>query len=248
MTTYPGKLIAAVVFTLILGAAFPAAAESAGPPRDKPQSEKAAGAALEQWWADLGSSEESKSARALLALARTPSQTVAFLRQRVRAVKADPRRVAKLLEDLDSDSFEKRQTAQQELEYLDKYIKADLEKALEGKVSLEVKLRVRRMLKQIGEDNPKPAAPPVLRGGNISIRNVNGNIEITINGKRLDLTPRIIEKPGPRLSWLRAVRAAAVLEHIGTPEARKVLEMLADGEKDALPSRAAAEALQRLKK
>src|SRR5262249_29151154 len=140
---------------------------SASPQRENQPNDKAASATLEQLWTDLGSSDEGRSARALLALARTPKQTVAFLRQWARPVKVEPKRVAKLLEDLDSDSFEKRELAQRELEYLDKYIKADLEKAVEGKASPEVKQRVRRMLKQIGEDNPKPAAPPVLRGNNI---------------------------------------------------------------------------------
>jgi HEAT repeat protein len=46
----------------------------------------------------------------------------------------------------------------------------------------------------------------------------------------------------------RAVRAVEVLEMIGTPEARRVLEPLAAGDPDAVLTRAAKAALERLKK
>ncbi len=241
MTMYRFAMMALVLSGAILCAA---SADAPGKKSDKPAST----ARLEQLWSDLASSDESKSSRALLALAANPKESVPLLRERLRPVRVQAKRVAKLLEQLDSDSFEEREAAYQELEYLGKYVKADLEKAANGKPSPEVKKRVERLLKQIEEENPKPAAPPVMRGGAFSIRNINGQVEIMINGKKLDLTPRIVVKRGPLPSWQRAVRAAAVLEHIGTPEARKVLESLAAGEEDALPTKAAAEALKRLKK
>jgi hypothetical protein len=215
---------------------------------DSPGKDKKPDQRLEQLWADLASSDEGKSARALLALAANPRQSVPLLRERLRPVKVDARRVARLLEQLDSDSFQERESAHQELEYLGKYVKADLEKAVAGKASPEVKKRAQRLLKTIEEEDPRPPAAPALRGGAVSITNANGKLEITINGKKLDLTPRVIVKRGPLPSWQRAVRAVAVLEHIGTPEARQVLERLAGGESDAPPTRAAAEALKRLKK
>jgi RNA polymerase sigma factor (sigma-70 family) len=52
--------------------------------------------------------------------------------------------------------------------------------------------------------------------------------------------------PGPSGAWLRAVRAIALLESIGTPEARAILETLAAGEAEALPTQEARAALQRL--
>ncbi len=203
-------------------------------------------ARLEEMWADLASDDASKSARAVLGLAARPKESVPFLRERLRPVKADPKRVAGLLAQLDSDEFGKRQSATRELEYLGKYAKSLLEKALKDSPSVEVKQRVQRLLKQIEDDSAKPAGPAPIRGGSVSVSNVNGMIEIKINGKKLDLTPRIIEKRGPLPAWSRAARAAAVLEHIGTAEAIKVLEALAGGEKDALPTRAASEALKRL--
>jgi hypothetical protein len=53
---------------------------------------------------------------------------------------------------------------------------------------------------------------------------------------------------GPSPQWVRAKRAVAVLEHIGTAEAREVLKGLADGEPEALPTKEARAALERLGK
>jgi hypothetical protein len=48
-------------------------------------------------------------------------------------------------------------------------------------------------------------------------------------------------------AWLRAVRAIAVLEHIGRPEAREVIEAVSRGAPSALPTQKAKAALERLK-
>jgi WD40 repeat protein len=69
----------------------------------------------------------------------------------------------------------------------------------------------------------------------------------------LDATRRIKElleclQPGkaPAPGWMRAWRAMEVLEAIGTPEARKVLEAMAEGAKPADLTRAAKASLERL--
>jgi hypothetical protein len=222
----------------------------AGLAKAEEKTNKPAADPLAAWWEDLAGDDEGKIARATLALAAAPKKSLPLFRDKLRPVKVEPKRVSALLVKLDDDNFAEREAAFKELQYLGKYIKSDLEKALKGKPSPEVKKRVERLLEPINADSPAAEKPakPVMRGNNVQVRNVNGNVQVWINGKQLDLTPRLIEKRGPSPLWLRAVRAAAILEHIGTPEARKVLETLAGGESDALPTKAAAEALERMKK
>jgi len=47
---------------------------------------------------------------------------------------------------------------------------------------------------------------------------------------------------------VRVERAVKVLERIGTPEAMQILQTLSQGEADALPTRAAKEALEGVNK
>jgi hypothetical protein len=50
------------------------------------------------------------------------------------------------------------------------------------------------------------------------------------------------------MTWVRAVRSIALLESMGTPEAKQLLESSASGEPDALPTEQARAALDRLNK
>jgi hypothetical protein len=208
---------------------------------------RAAGPAsrLETLWTDLASPDEAKATRAALALG-ADKEAVAFLKDHLKPVKADAKRVAQLIEQLDSDDFTRREEAAADLDYFGKFIKTDLEKAVAGSKSAEVKKRAQGLLDRIAVETAGPAAPPALTGRSVSVSNINGKVSIMIDGKPLNLTPPA--PPAPRMTWVRAARAAAVLEFAGTPEARKVLEGMAAGEAEAPPTKAAKEALDRLKK
>jgi hypothetical protein len=56
---------------------------------------------------------------------------------------------------------------------------------------------------------------------------------------------RLIKETPPRV-WVRSVRAILVLEGIGTAEARQLLDVMSRGEPDALPTKEAKAALQRM--
>jgi hypothetical protein len=100
------------------------------------------------------------------------------------------------------------------------------------------------------ETKPAPPVPVMPKGRNVSVTNINGEIRILIDGQPLNLTPLPPPPPppGPPAQWIRAVRAVTLLEHLATPEAHAMIEAIANGEADALPTIAAKEALGRLKK
>jgi hypothetical protein len=205
-------------------------------------------ARLERLWADLASHDEARAARATLGLAANPKESLPFLAERLRPVKVDAAAIAKLVKQLDSDDFDTREAAGRELEYLGKFAKAALEKHLTDDSSTEAKRAIRVLIDKMPGDEKAPPPPPKIKGRSVSIRSGNGDIDIIIDGKPLDLgayVPKL--PPPPPTGWARAARAAAVLEHLGSPEARRLLERLADGEADAPPTRAAKEALERLK-
>ena len=198
-------------------------------------------------WDQLATGDEGKATRAILALATKPKEAVEFFGKTMKAVKVDKAKVAKWLEQLGDDSFTRREEAMRELGLIAEFIKADLEKATETK-DPEVKKRVASLLAKIPADARKAAKAPGIVGRSVSVQNVNGQITIMIDGKVLDLTPPPPMLPKPNLALLQATRGIALLEHLATPEARKILRRLAEGEPEARQTKEAKAALERLDK
>src|SRR4051812_14700045 len=123
---------------------------------------------IETRWAELASPDEGKAVRALLALSATPKETMAFLKEQLKPVKADAKRVEQLLKQLDNGNFAIRNQAMMELEYFGKYIKSDLEATLNNKPAAETKTRIQQLIEKMPKD-PKAVAPmamPKIRPGN----------------------------------------------------------------------------------
>jgi len=207
-------------------------------------------------WKDLLNADEVKATKAVLEFAKQPKEAVEFLGKNLSPLKADAKRVERLVEQLGERDFATREAAQQELEYLGKFAKQDLEKAKKETESSEAKDRIAKLLgrieseekeEKVQKDEPPPVNPNG-GGGSVSIRTVNGVTQVLINGKLIDTNPKVIEKLGPSATWVRAGRAIGILESLGTPEAQKVLEAISLGEDNATPTKQAQDALARLKR
>jgi hypothetical protein len=98
------------------------------------------------WWTGLGG--EAKDAYKIIEqMLDVPEDAVALLKERVRPVEAgDPQVVARLIAQLDSKSFKERVEAENALEKLGEGAAHLLRKALDDKVSLELRRRLEALL------------------------------------------------------------------------------------------------------
>jgi hypothetical protein len=98
-------------------------------------------------WADLGAKDPVKAQRAIEALAAGPSDTVPFLRQRLKPVSGPcPRCLARLIVELDSDEFGVREKSSAELARVSEAVEPELRKVLTGRTSAEVRRRIETLL------------------------------------------------------------------------------------------------------
>jgi RNA polymerase sigma factor (sigma-70 family) len=207
------KWTAAVLLTLAtLGGVGAVAhyAQTEQPATGKQQTREAGAAnrssanpALEAAWTGL-LGDEAKAARAVLTLAANAKEALPFLKERLKPVTVDPKRMAQLIADLDAETFAVREQATTELEFTGDYAVPFLRQAL---------------------NDPKTSTEMTKR--------IEGLLERTAAGK-------------PPAAWVRAGRAVAVLEHLGTTDAKAILEALAKGKTRALPTQQAEAALDRL--
>ena len=108
--------------------------ESLPPTVDLPAQEVA------ERWADLLTEDAGKAFQSIRRLATSPKQVVPFLRERVKpAVGPDPKKLARLIADLDSEDFEERSVANDELERLGELAVPALENVLKSKLTLEAR-------------------------------------------------------------------------------------------------------------
>jgi hypothetical protein len=118
---------------------------------------------LETLWRDLGGPDAERADQAIGALVALPGQSVPFLdRKLVLAPIADPKRLAPLLRDLDSDDFAVRQRATTDLQNLGEQAAPALNKALEQSPSIETRLRIEKLL-AILRPRPPLAASELLQ-------------------------------------------------------------------------------------
>jgi hypothetical protein len=106
------------------------------------------GKELDALWAALAD-DAAKADQALWTLVRSGDQGLKFLQARLRPVKAaDSKKVAALLEDLDSKVFAQREQAARALEELGEAAEKALRDALAAKPSLEVRQQILHLLEK----------------------------------------------------------------------------------------------------
>lgn len=110
-------------------------------------------AQLDALWASLnGTAEEAH--RAIVTLTAAPTQTVPFLRAKLKPISKDAALIARLVKQLDSDQFREREAALEELKKRGEAVEPYLYKALKNKPSLEMRRRLQQLLNELrGEKN-----------------------------------------------------------------------------------------------
>lgn len=102
---------------------------------------------LPRLWDDLRSADATKAYAATWRLLESPKDAIRFLRERLRPVTAPPaEQVRKLLANLDSEEFQKRETATIQLREMDDRVASFLQEKLKGGPSLEMRRRVEGLL------------------------------------------------------------------------------------------------------
>lgn len=116
---------------------------------------------LKALWDDLGVSDGERADRAIRTLIARPTDSVPFLKAKIKPAKAvDPKVLARLIDELESDAFAIRQKAHQELESLDEQAGPALRKALAAPPTLEMKRRIESLLAKL---RSPITAPEILR-------------------------------------------------------------------------------------
>jgi dipeptidyl aminopeptidase/acylaminoacyl peptidase len=121
--------------------------DMADPTATKSKAGPIADADLDRFWYDLAS-DAAQADRGIWALMRAPQQSLPFLKQRLLITTADAQQVAKLIADLDSNSFAVRQQAGQTLEKLGETAEGAVRKTLAGDPTLEVRKRLDQFLEK----------------------------------------------------------------------------------------------------
>jgi WD40 repeat protein len=115
---------------------------------DKPLPAELNAKDLDALWVDLRSGDAAAAYRAIALFAAYPKASVPYLRPRLDAVAAEPERLARLIADLDSDTFQTRQKASAELADLAEVAEPALREALKNPPSAEVRRRAEDLLEK----------------------------------------------------------------------------------------------------
>jgi RNA polymerase sigma factor (sigma-70 family) len=100
-------------------------------------------------WDDLASLDAPQAYRAMCRLCTAPELVCALSKSRLRATAPpDPKKIAQLVADLNSERFAVRRQATAELEQFSELAQPALRKVLDGKPTLEVRKRVEQLLEK----------------------------------------------------------------------------------------------------
>jgi hypothetical protein len=104
---------------------------------------------LDALWTNLASADAARAHRAIWALAAA-KEAPKYLQERLRSAEAPkPERIARLIADLDSDVFDRRQEAASELEKLGDFAEPALREALNKQPSPEARRRLEKLVKGV---------------------------------------------------------------------------------------------------
>jgi hypothetical protein len=119
---------------------------------------------LDARWRDLADGDAAKAHAAVWAMTASGEQAVHFLSKHLHPVpQPDPKRITRLISDLDSSTFTVRQAAFAELKRLDVLAEEALRRALKTDPPLELRRRLESLLQGIHAPAPPAETLQVLR-------------------------------------------------------------------------------------
>jgi hypothetical protein len=227
-------LVFSVLFALMVSLVV------AAPARENKEAKKKE---LEALWADL-SLDDPTATTAVLKLFKQPAHAVPFLREKLRPLKLSAARCRQLLKHLGSNDEKTWKAAWDELDYLDPRLAIDLPTLMNEVTANPARTRMVELCSGRKADS--------LLGEDVRLSRV-GDDGYNFRSKGAWWAEHRIDRIGKsywnlKRAWTRAARAIALLEQIGTAEAKTILEQMATGHADAFPTKAAKESLKRLKK
>jgi hypothetical protein len=111
---------------------------------------------LEELWTNLASPSDYLAYLALWDLVDSPAQATAMFHERLRPAPAvNPKKLTRLVAELDAADFETRQRATEELEKLGDSAEQALRTVLDGKPSLEMRQRVESLVRKLEATRPE---------------------------------------------------------------------------------------------
>lgn len=193
---------------------------------------------LETLWSELGSNESERVTSAVLGFSKTPKGTVEFLDAKVMSIRLDEETFTELLSQLCSDDEEAAKAANVKLRYLDPRLMMPIADLIEKHESMRGEPRVAEVFmdREYGALGDVEVAYGFKDFGNGDIASGyqigNSNYWVSPN---LEL---LCELTG-RASWTRMERVIKILEHIGTPEAIRLVSRLGQGDPNCPPTKLA---------
>jgi hypothetical protein len=238
-----GYAVNAVVLALLTATAANAGAAPRPGVGPRPQQ---LGKQLDAAWEDLQSTDELIASRALLWLASHRDAAVGYLKKKLRPLNLRKGRAYFLIAQLGVPNEMAARPAFEELRYFDPRLALDddeLRKVMADNPPAD------RRLGEILCDLPMNT----MSGGPWHWNSPDNKVYRFSWGeghsqRDVPIAVSLVGKGGRKATWARASRAVAVLEFIGTPQARAVLADLATGHPDAAPTKAARAAWERLRR
>ncbi len=196
---------------------------------------------LDAAWIDLLSPNELTASSAVLRCAARPEEVVSFLKAKLQPLKLTKERVTELISDLGSEEGKVARTAFAELALFDPRLalaKTELEEAMIEKPASK---RLGAILCDMPIDAFETERFYFNSPDNEVFRFSCGK---PVRDRDIGIQVAQIGTVGQKATWNRMIRAIAVLEFIGSPDARTILKELATGHPDASPTKAAKKALE----
>lgn len=202
---------------------------------------------LDELWKKLGA-DSVESVDATLRFARRPAEATLYLTQKLRPLKMDEKEAKQLIARLFSDKEDESKEAERELYDRTPLLAMPIKDVWAEAQTEEQRRRLVCVLfgRMTGHEQDDYILRPDAGGTYHFVANkFQGGRQV---GSTAVQVPHSVADSWYDLRWGQKSRAVYVLEHIGTPEAVKVIEAMATGHEDASPTKAAKDALARLKK
>lgn len=235
------------VLPALLALSFVAVALAAPVPKADDKLSEARTKELDGWWKKLGANHGTDPVQATLWFTKQNDVTL-YLKQKLMPLKMSEKEAKQLIARLFSEKEEEWKEAERELIERSPLLAMPIKDVwAEAKTEGEKRRLVYVLLGRMSGHDQDDYELKEHMGGVFTLVATQWQNGRMVSSIAVNVDASVTDQINNQ-KWQRLQRAIYVLEHVGTPDAVKIIEDVATGHADAGPTKTAKEVLERLKK